>query len=592
MITFGLRAKFLAVGILIVLTTVAATAWTLVVLSRVASSASATLADTDAITASTAAIASALEREDDALLVVLDGGSHDLLVQARTRTDVERTRLAPGIAELEAPVLAYRRAVDELVARPSERTLERYHRDANPLLRAAIAEVGRARDRRFEEARTATTRAHDEAMAARSVVLMISALALAIAAFVALRLARHVLVPMRALAIATKAIRDGKFDARVEAAPRDEIGQVADAFNDMARRLGEFHRSNLGEVLRAKTTLEAMMHALPDAVLLADADANILSINPAAAKLFANAQRPAPTTLTDLAELAPESSALRGALTARARLDQVAVDQVALDQAALEAALRIDIAGDLRRFLPRVIPLGVAPGGVVVVLSDVTELVRLDEMRTELVALASHELRTPVTTLRMSLMLLREAADGLEPRVRDLVHTALGGVDQLAEIVDEQLDLTRIEAGKLRLTQEPIDLARLVDDVVTRSRSRADELGVTITVEATSPAVLGDRARLRIVVDNILNNALKYTPSGGTIVIALSAHAGAVEVAVTDSGRGIPPELRSRVFEKFFRVEHHRPGSETTPRGSGIGLYLCKEIVELHGGTIRCEDVP
>jgi NtrC-family two-component system sensor histidine kinase KinB len=246
-----------------------------------------------------------------------------------------------------------------------------------------------------------------------------------------------------------------------------------------------------------------------------------------------------------------------------------------------------------------------APGeensGLIVVLSDVTDLARVDEMRSDLVAAASHELRTPVTTLRMSLIMLREGAGDLAPRMRDLIDTALVGVEQLLETVDELLDMTRIEAGRLRLSPEPLYLRDIAREVVERSRARAEELGLRVQLHALEGerAVLGDRARLRIVVDNLVNNALKYTPRGGAIDITVTSQADAastrgevVELTVTDTGRGVPEEFRSRVFEKFFRVEHYRPGCEDEPRGAGVGLYLCKEIVELHGGTIRCEAAP
>jgi NtrC-family two-component system sensor histidine kinase KinB len=455
--------------------------------------------------------------------------------------------------------------------------------DDDPGIRQATA-----RDQRFEEARSATARARDEVTRARNVVFVISALAVVIGAVVALRLARHVLLPMRELAQAAKAIRDGNFETTVDARPADEIGEVSEAFNDMTRRLAEFHRSNLGEVLRAKRTLEATMRALPDAVLLIEGQGRVAATNPEAERLFKGVDLPVPTTADDVASaLGAGAPAFREAL----------VRQQAFDRVALESSLRVEIRGDVRRFIPRIVPLAPADeqSGVVLVLSDVTQLARLDEMRTELVAVASHELRTPVTTLRMSLLMLREMAEKMDPRVRDLVSNALGGVDLLGETVDELLDMTRIEAGRLKLNADSVDIGDLVREAAGRNKARAEELGLRIEVHSApgEATVVGDRARLRIVLDNIINNSLKYTPRGGTIDVRVTSHSNgqpsSVEVAVTDSGCGIPTEFQSRVFEKFFRVEHYRPGSEEAPRGSGIGLYLCKEIVELHGGRIRCE---
>jgi NtrC-family two-component system sensor histidine kinase KinB len=597
----GLRARFLLAGSVLVLTTVAASAWTLLVLSRLASVAATTVRETDEATGATAAVATSLEREDDALLLILGGAAHGqtTLEEARAATDRERDRLQRDLAgqekeqmkaELDASVHAYRAAVDSIVSAPGAEPLERYHREANPLLRIAVATVRKARDERFEEARAATARARDEADGARRVVIVISLLAMGTAVAVALRLARHVIVPLQRLSKAAEQIRDGNFEARIDALPGDEIGRLSEAVNAMAQRLAEFHRSNLGEILRAKQALESVLQALPDAVLLIDADGRVASMNPAAERLFKEADRSPPRSVRELVRLEAESS----------RLSEALRGERALERVDLGAALRVDVGGEARQLVPRTVPLVVAGEreGIILVLSDVTELARVDEMRTEMVAVASHELRTPVTTLRMSLTMLRERAGQLDPRTRDLLDNALGAIEQLGETVDELLDMTRIEAGGLKLTMEPVDLGSVVREVAVRSWERADELGVQLDVvaERDVPIVSGDRARLRIVVENIVGNALKYTPRGGRIEIRVAKCGGGegggapgVRVAVTDSGHGIPAEFRSRVFEKFFRVEHYRPGGEEGPRGSGIGLYLCREIVGLHGGAIRCE---
>lgn len=293
-----LRMRFLSTGVLLTLTTVAAAAWTLFVLSRLASSAAATVHETDELTATTAAISSAIEREDDALLVILGGANwgQALLGSARTVTDHALRKLAQdsgseaqqrSAVEVRSLVREYRQAVDSIVQVTGGHLLERYYQEANPLLREAVAGVAKSRDIRFEEARAATAKARDEVTRERDVVLIIAALALTISAVVALRLARHVLMPLRELANAAAAIRDGNFETRVRVSSADEIGDVSEAFNEMTGRLAEFYRSNLGEILRAKRALEATMRALPDAVFLIDDQDRIAATNPHADQLFA-----------------------------------------------------------------------------------------------------------------------------------------------------------------------------------------------------------------------------------------------------------------------------------------------------------------
>jgi len=249
--------------------------------------------------------------------------------------------------------------------------------------------------------------------------------------------------------------------------------------------------------------------------------------------------------------------------------------------------------------LPRVVPvpaLSPQQGGAVLLLYDVTDLVRLDEMRSELVAVASHELQTPLTTLRMTLLMLQEQSYVLPERERELVATSLMGVEQLTETVHEFLDLTRIEAGELRLDLEPVDMSAVLADALRRIDGQAKAQGIELRVRMSDlPRVSADPLRLRAVFDNILSNALKYTPSGGRI--SVDSHRGAsheagtrdtLTIRIADTGPGIPPAFRPRIFDKFFRLEDHQVEGRAGARGAGIGLYMCRQIVELHGGEIAC----
>jgi NtrC-family two-component system sensor histidine kinase KinB len=157
--------------------------------------------------------------------------------------------------------------------------------------------------------------------------------------------------------------------------------------------------------------------------------------------------------------------------------------------------------------------------------------------------------------------------------------------------------VARIEAGQLRVDQQRVDLVSVLEQVVRtlRPRYQDGEVGLRFLQDIPQAIVRGDAVRLRLVFMNVLTNALKYTPRQGEVVVRLASvqNAGApsqskLQIAVTDTGPGIPPELRERVFEEFFRVEDERPDGPKGVRGTGIGLYLCRAIIEAHGGTIRC----
>jgi signal transduction histidine kinase len=464
-----------AAAALLALVNLGANLWTYVSLSRLSASIEAGGRDSEDTIAATSALTTALEREDDALLVLLGqpGPGRNRLAEARQQSDQALERLRQllttdeerrAAGDIDANVADYRETADRLVARAPVGSLEQYQLEANPRLRLAVTAAAHVRDRHVEEARSTTILARTGMARVRDTLPLIALVSLALSLAVALHLARTVLKPLRRLAHTADKLREGHAPGPVDPTD-DDVGHIAQVLHETTTRLN-----------------------------------------------------------------------------------------------------------DLRR---------------------------MDERRAELIAVASHELRTPVTTLRMSLQMLHEASAELSPRSRELVATALGGVEQLGETVDEMLDMTRIEAGRLRLTLEPVDLAALAGVALERWRPRAQELGLTLVVrnDPDLPLARGDRSRLRVVLDNLLSNALKYTPHGGRVEVAVEVsrldaaeETGPIlQIAVTDSGQGVPLEFRTRVFDKFFRVEHHRPGSEESPQGTGIGLYLCKEIVELHGGTIRCE---
>ena len=421
---------------------------------------------------------------------------------------------------------------------------------------------------------------------------MITLVALGIAVAVAWHLTRTVVGPVRRLTHGANAIRQGDFSERIDVASRDELGELAAAFNQMAADLAEFRRTNIGEVVRAKNTLEATLEALPDAVVLLDAAGRIQSMNRAAVNVlgFGWCRRPRASAIFDWTVW----------ISTRSQ-EAVAAGRQHGAPADLARTIRIEQGGSVQRLLPRVVPvpaLKPETAGAVLLLYDVTDLVRLDEMRSELVAVASHELQTPLTTLRMTLLMLQEASDVLPQRQRELVATSLIGVEQLSETVHEFLDLTRIEAGELRLNLEPVSVGAAIAESIRQSRGTGERAGRQTgrhsggRPAAGSPLIRCGCARS---FDNILSNALKYTPETGTHHDRDSARTDSERRRTRDGlhqyhrhGPGIPAAFRTRIFDKFFRLEHHQTEGQPGARGAGIGLYMCRQIVELHGGEISC----
>jgi len=594
-----LQTRFILAGILLVTTTVFSGIWSAWTFARLSTAAGRTIQRSQLTIDLSAVLSDALEREDDALLLAMSGDR----VQAQKKLAAERARftqaydhLVQGLDEsaeaqaadkLKHHVAQYRAAGDALLSTVTQGDATRwYYQNVNPALRRAVADCAKIRESNFRSMQLAGIRARDEARSATILVIAISVAALLFSTLVAVMLARSVLTPVQELDNSVEALRLGDFARRVSVTSQDELGHLADGFNRMAEALSEFRRSNLGEVIAAKETLEATIAALPDAVVVIDPNGRIVAQNPLARSVLSARKASTATTVVDLPFAPAGLRAICGALHGTHSVEP---------RAELTRAFEVQLDGRTRKFMLTAVPIPeFQPGrcGAVAVIYDVTDFARLDELRTELVAVASHELKTPLTTVRMNLLLLGERAENLTPRQHEILATALLGCQELASTIDELLDLTRIESGQLRLAREQVDLYAIIDRAIASLRQRFEDAEVTVRVVAGHhPAVaLGDSVRLGMVFTNLLSNALKYSPRGSAVSISVTSNGvNALHIAVSDRGSGISPVFRERVFEKFFRVEQQQQNGNLTTWGAGIGLYLCRQILEAHGGTISCD---
>jgi NtrC-family two-component system sensor histidine kinase KinB len=602
-----LQTRFILAGALLVLTTVGSSLWSAWTFARLSSVVENSLQDSQKPIDFSAALAGSLEREDDALLVAV-GGNLDLawnqLARERQRGKEQYEQLSSVIKDdevrersllrqLRREMDAYRNAGSDLMAVAGQpAALQRYHERVNPLLRQAVATCAKIREANFQEMQQAGIRARDEASQATWVVISVSVVAVLLASIVAVWLARSILLPVRALTASVEALRQGDFDRRIQTASSDELGQLAAGFNRVAESLSEYRRSSLGELLAAKTTLEATLNALPDAVFVIAPDGTLVAVNPPGTAVLDAKRAAGATRLQELPLLPEHCEAVNSALVGR-RCNGSRAD--------FSHTLPVMLAGRLHRFFVTAVPIPEflpQRTGAVVILDDVTEIARLDVLRSELIGVASHELKTPLTTLGMNLLLLGEKADNLTSRQLEILGAAMTGCKELGSTIDELLDVTRIEAGELRLNLARVEAYGVLDKALNPLRPRFLDARVHVQIEqaSVSARIHGDPDRLALVFTNLLTNALKYAPPGSAVTIHVVSMQNAVggsgptlQIAVTDVGPGIPAEFRERVFEKFFRVEHHLGQERDDVRGTGIGLYLCREIVKAHGGSIHCE---
>ena len=234
-----------------------------------------------------------------------------------------------------------------------------------------------------------------------------------------------------------------------------------------------------------------------------------------------------------------------------------------------------------------------SPAGAWLVLEDVSELRRLQQIRTEFIDNLSHELRTPLTTVSLlAETLTREAeaaGDAVPARMRDRIDKIEVETGHLVQMVSELLDLSRIESGGALGAVDIIDIGRIASDSTERLRLFADRQGVTLQLDVAGPIppVRGDPDRLGQVVVNLVHNAVKFSPDGGDVTVSVRPAAGEVVVAVADHGVGIPKAAQARIFERFYKVDRARVRGETG--GTGLGLAIARHIIEQHGGRIWVE---
>lgn len=389
----------------------------------------------------------------------------------------------------------------------------------------------------------------------------------------------RLLRPLDNLSLVARRLGEGDLSVRANLMGRDEIAAVAAEFNQMATRLEAFRKSSLGELLQAQLSAQAAIDSLPDPVVVFGTEGRVLASNAGADSLL---ELDAAVSLGDALGLAEPG--LRARL--QAARDHVLAGKGPYLPQGFEDAVAVSSSEGERWFLPRASPLyGTDAGvtGATVIVQDVTRLRRFDELRNDLMATVAHELRTPLTSLRMAIHLCVEGAAGeLGEKQLDLLGAARDDCERLQGIVDDLLDLTRLQAGKVELEREPLAPAALVEQAIESHRVDAERRGVRLEARITPSLepVAVDRTRIGLVLDNLVGNALRYAPAGSAITIAAEPEGEAVRFSVTDEGPGVPAAYASRVFDRFFRV----PGD--TASGAGLGLSIAREVVEAHGGRI------
>lgn len=545
------------------------------------------------------------ERIDSGVLFMLAGRAAEgwpLVATHRRRFEEELRTQEGNITErgeleatrrLRASWEEYQRGLDAAVGPERPET-----RDATPPVTAdgyfatvlpAFTRLKRDAEVILDTNQDAMLRKSDRAEAAakrfNTLLLAIAIGGCVFAILAATALTTRFLRPLTVLGHVARRIGAGELDARARLPGKDEIAALARELDTMAERLEKYRKSSLGELLEAQQAAQAAMDSLPDPILVVGVDGRLDQVNRAAEDVLGvNLETPGRDALSAL------DPAVRAVVeTVR---QHVLSGKGPYAPKGLEEAFRLAAAGGDRHFLPRATPVYSAEGavaGTTVVLQEVTRLLRFDELKNNLVATVAHEFRTPLTSLRMAIHLCVEQAIGpLTEKQADVLYAARDDCERLQSTVDELLDLSRIQAGRMELRRVPIDIEAFVNEAIEGQRSFATQAGIDLRAELLPGmgSFAGDPDRLHLVIGNLLSNAIRHSrPRGAVRGRALVAD-GRVRFEVSDDGAGIPDEYHEAIFDKYFRL----PGESSG--GAGLGLFIAREIVQEHGGDIGVVSEP
>ena len=410
--------------------------------------------------------------------------------------------------------------------------------------------------------------------------LMVLALAATILAWMGLN--RGLLEPLRTLTSSIQQVGAGTLQQEIPVPDNHELGMLALSFNRMATQVREYRASASGELSRLNMTIRATLASFPDPIFVLNSEGSVEFRNPEADQL---AMQLLFSGVTRLPEKVDE------------KVEDVRRTGKDYLPTLFQEAIKFHLNGQDRYFLPRIVLLRNEKKetfGVAVILEDVTRMLLLDDVKSNLIATVSHELKTPLTSVRMVIYLLHERTVGeLNAKQADLILTAREDADRLLRTLNDLLDLAKLEQGPTSLALVPATAEEIIQASVQETREAAHAAGIKVGVEIAPdlPGVEIDRQRIAYVLANLLTNAIKYAPAGSAVGVrgekgTMREGGPGVRISVKDQGPGIRPEHQEHIFERFYRV----PG--TQKKGAGLGLSIAREITVAHHGEIGVISLP
>lgn len=538
---------------------------------------------------------SALEEQRTALWLLLAGSTYQAKATYHTSWDTYNIGLAAVMRdtansearelgrEIDAQADIYRRETAGLFRENTFVLPDKTQELVTSVLEPQLNQMRVLANNLADDAQTAGRAANEEAKSDADLAIkrtvVVTVIAIALACLLGASLVRTAIVPLGELAVRAEQISHGDLSPRAQRARKDEVGALSEAVESMAAKILEAKRANERQVRRLEQMSDAALEHLYDPVIVLDQKGRIVHLNQAAEILLGpipdGAKVPVKDHIADR-RLAKALDAAAHIRTASASEDE-------------HSLISFPTNGVNKTYRLRATPMRdeeEAQIGSVAVLEDVTHLREVDRLKNEFIGVASHELRTPVSSLLLGAQLLIEGAAGkLTNEQEEIVRTQLVDLERLEKLMRDLLDVTKLEAGSSKPKFAKVSAADIVRAPLESLKSQASKKSVSLESEfdPSSGELLADRSQIGRVLINLIANAIRHTPSGGRIKVSSRGTDNDVTFSVEDSGEGIPHGYLSRIFERFVQV----PGA--TQGGAGLGLSIANNIVRAHGGKMSVE---
>ena len=375
--------------------------------------------------------------------------------------------------------------------------------------------------------------------------------------------------PVIKLSQGIREIANKNYSQRIYLDQKDEFGELANAFNSMAEKLDEYEHSNLAKIKFEKSRIETIINQMKDGIIGLDDKKHILFVNAVSEKILGLKE-------SDIigkyaADIAIQNDLMRTLLKEETKKElKIYADEK-------ESFFSKDVIN---------VTANEAVIGQVIVLRNITPYHELNEAKTNFIATVSHELKTPIAAIRMSLQLLDNKQTGeVNTEQQLLLDSIKDDTNRLLKITGELLNMTQVDSGKIQLSIVANDAKEMLNYAINANKTAAEQKNIQLTISVAEqlPQVLADSEKTAWVLINLLSNAIRYSHDNSAIFVSIHSKDKKIYFTVKDTGQGIAPEYKAKIFDRYFRV----PG--THKEGTGLGLSICKEFIEAQGGQIMVE---